>query len=247
MTEHFNIRSKRYATVVIRWALVAMLVFGAVMAGGMYVTDHLLARVYSATAAIQVQMPETARPEAYSGWVFSTSQSPAIQSEVANIESPEILRTTVSDLALDKAWAERIYDRSDPLPMDDAVRYLETHLRPKFKHNSHVIEVTALSDDPKEAAAIANEVADLYKASRAALAKEDALSPGDAPALVPGTVRVTSRAEVPTEPSAPNRRFCYAISAGLAGMLAVMVASSIEICLLIARAEAASGELLPPR
>jgi capsular polysaccharide biosynthesis protein len=230
MTEHFKIRSIRYATVVIRGFSIFALIFCAVTTGGIYVTNHLLARVYSATAALEVQT-QAVGSETYSGWAFSSPQGRAIQAELESIESPEILRTVVSDLGLDKAWAERVYNRSDPLTTEDAVRYLENHLRPKFKHDSKVVEITALSDDPKEAADIANEMVTLYKGAHTAS---------------PGEVKITARAEVPTAPSSPNRRICYAVSAGIAGMLGVMVACSVEICFLIARAEAAS-ELRPPQ
>jgi capsular polysaccharide biosynthesis protein len=232
MTDHFKVRSKVYATVAIRWALIVGLVFSAVMASGVYITNHVLARIYSATAVLQVQT-QSASAEAYSGWTFSSPQSRAIQAELESIESPEIMHAVINSLALDRVWAERIFDRSDPLSSSEAVHYLESHLRLNFKHDAKVVEVTALSDDPNEAAEIANEVADFYKVSRAAL-----------PA---GTVKITSLAEVRLETSTPNRRFCYAITAGIAGMLAVMIASSVEICLLIARAEAASGDLQPPR
>jgi uncharacterized protein involved in exopolysaccharide biosynthesis len=246
MTDDFKIRSKRYATVVIRWGLVSALIFTALLSGGIYVTNHLLTKIYSATAAVQIQTP-AGNTETYSGWAFSSPQRQAIEAELANIESPEILRTVISDLGLDKAWAERVYHRSDPLSADEALRYLTSHLHPKFKHDSRVVEVTALSDDPQEAAQIANKVVELYKGSRALLAREAALAPDGAAALAPGTVKITSRASVPTEPTSPNKRMCYAISAGFAAMLGVMVASSIEVCLLIARAEAAQNELTPPR
>ena len=245
MTEHFKVRSKVYATVVIRWALIVALVFCAVMASGVYVTNHLLARVYSATAVMQVSgQPVSA--EAYGGWAFSSPRSRAIQVELKSIESPEIMQAVVTSLALDKAWANGNFDRSDPLTLTEAVHYLESHLRLNFKHDSTVVEVTASSDDPKEAANIANQVVELYRVSHARTTDDTDHASSDASAT-PGTVRITSLAEVPTEPSAPNKRLCYAIAAGIAGMLAVMVASSVEICLLIARAEAASGELQPPR
>jgi uncharacterized protein involved in exopolysaccharide biosynthesis len=239
MNDDFKIRSKRYATVVIRWGVVSALIFLAVLSGGVYVTNHLLGKVYSATAAVQIQTPPGSA-EAYSGWAFSSPQSRAIQ-------SPEILRAVISDLGLDKAWADRVFHRSDSLSTEEALHYLMSHLHPKFKHDSGVVEVTALSDDPKEAAQIANKVVELYKGSRAVLAQQAALAPGDAPALAPGTVKITTRADVPTQPTSPNKRICYAIAAGFAAMLGVMVASSIEVCLLIARAEAAQDELIPPR
>ena len=247
MTEDLRLRSRRYATVVFRWLAVSAVIFIGVMSAGVYVTDHVLAKVYSATASLQVQTQTGSSESAYSGWAFSSPQSRAIQAELANIESPEILRAVVSDLDLNKAWADRIFHRADPLTTEEAEHYLTSHLRPKFKHDSHVVEITALSDDPKEAAQIANEIVNLYKDSRAELAREEALAPGSSPALAPGTVKITGHANVPTEPTAPNKRICYAIAAGFAAMLGVMIASSIEICLLIARAEADSGELLPPR
>jgi uncharacterized protein involved in exopolysaccharide biosynthesis len=247
MTEDLRLRGRRYATVVFRWAAISAVVFVGVMSGGVYVTDHVLPKVYSATASLQVQMPTGSSESAYSGWTFSTPQSRAVQAELANIESPEILRAVISDLDLDKAWADRVFHRADPLTTEEAVHYLASHLRPKFKHDSHVVEVTALSDDPKEAAQIANEIVNLYKDSRADLAREESLAPGDSPALAPGTVQITARASVPTEPSAPNKRICYAIAAGFAAMLGAMIASSLEICLLIARAEADSGALIPPK
>ncbi len=239
MTEHFKIRSKRYATVVSRWLLIAALVFAAIMTSGVYITDHVLTRVYSATAALQVQTPAE-NAVAYSGWAFPTPQSRTVQAELESVESPEILQAAVSGLSLDKAWATRVFDRSDPLTSDEALHYLKSHLRPKFKHNTNVIEVTALSDDPKEASEIANEIAALYQAAHAGPV-------GKAAAASPNTVKILSQATIPLEPTAPNKRFCYAITAAIAGMLGVMIASSVEICLLIARAEEASRELTPAK
>lgn len=254
MSEHLRIRALRYATVIGRWLLVAAVVFAGTMASGIYVTDHLLPKVYSATATLQVQ-PPPASSEVYSGWTFSSPQSRAIAAELESIESPEILLAVVTDFQLDRVWSDRVFGRSDPLTSEEAVRYLASHLRLNFKHGTNVVQVTALSDDPKEAAMIANAVVNRYKLSR----ESDApLSGGEAPKPPPvdgwtvagspsGNVRVLSEAVAPTEPSRPNKRYCYAISAGVAGMLGVMVASALEVCLLIARAEAAAAELPPAR
>jgi len=247
ITDDFRERRSRYVTVAVRWLLVSSAIFMGVMSAGVYVTNHMLAKVYSATASLQVETKTGGKEAAYSGWAFTSPQSRAIQAELTSIESPEILRGVIDELDLEKVWAERVFHRSDPLTADEAVHYLTSHLRPKFKHDSHAVEVTALSDDPKEAAQIANEVVELYKVSRAELAREEALAPGDTPTLPPGTVKITGHANVPSEPTSPNKRFCYAIAAGFAAMLGVMIASSIEVCLLIARAEAAHGELQPPR
>lgn len=247
-SDHNLIRTKRYVSVVLRWLGVAVFIFAATMVTGIYVTDHLLVKIYSATASMQVQ-PQLAGPEAYGGWAFSTPQSRAVQAELESIESPEIMRGVVNGLALDKAWADRIFSRKEPLTLEEAVHYLEGHLRLKFKHDSGIVEITALSDDPKEAALIANDVVELYK-----LAHDNRTGAGADPgaratanAGQSNDVHVAAQAVVPTEPTLPNKRFCYAIAAGLGGMLAVMIASSLEVCLLIARAEQATAELPPAR
>jgi capsular polysaccharide biosynthesis protein len=238
--EHFKVRTKRYASVFIRGLVVATAIFIATMALGIYITNQVLAKVYSATATIRVQGHNVAA-EAYSGWAFSSPQSRAVEAELETLESPELLHSVISALALDKAWADRIFGQSDPLTTEQALRYLESHLRLTFKHDSNVVEITALSDDPREAAQIANNLAGLYKLSRDDRNNESA----SLSAPVAGqAVQILSRAEVPAEPSSPNKRFCYALSAAIAGMLSVMVASSLEICLLISRAEAATRDML---
>jgi capsular polysaccharide biosynthesis protein len=178
---------------------------------------------------------------------FASPQNSGISAELDSIESPELLQGVVSTLSLDKAWAARVFERSDPLTTEEAVQYLTSHLRLKFKHDANVVEVTAMSDDPAEAAAIANQVAEDYEALRQHEAADRPGSVQMATDSASGEVKIKSRAEVPTLPTHPNKRFCYAVAAGLGGMLSVMVASAVEVCLLIARAEDAARELLPSR
>jgi capsular polysaccharide biosynthesis protein len=185
---------------------------------------------------LQAQIPPQ---QTYSGWAFSSPQGRAVEAEFESIESPEILRGVIGTLHLDQVWAERIFKQTDPLTSDAALHYLEGHLKLTFKHESNVVEVTALSDDPKEAARIADDIVELYKETRDG-------RPGEATGALPGAgvVAIIARAAIPAEPDSPNKRFCYAVSAGLAGLLSVMIASAIEIGLLITRAEAASQEML---
>ena len=94
---------------------------------------------------------------------------------------------------------------------------------------------------------MANAVATWYKLTRDTAVDQGAVYPlkaAGAPAKQ-SAVRVVSLAEVPSEPSRPNKRLCYGITAALAGLLSVMVASSVEICFLIARAEERANELQP--
>jgi capsular polysaccharide biosynthesis protein len=236
--DHFRTRTKRYASVVMRWLAVVALVFVATMAGGIYMTNHVLAKIYSATASMQLQVPIPGA-QTYSGWAFSSPQSRAVKAEFESIESPDILRGVISTQNLDQTWADRIFKQADPLTTEEALHYLASHLKLTFKHESNIVEVTVLSDEPREAARIANGIVELYKQTRDG-------QPGEVTGAAPnaGMVAIIGRAVIPEEPTYPNKRFCYALSAGLAGLLSVMVASLIEVGLLITRAEAASQEML---
>jgi capsular polysaccharide biosynthesis protein len=81
----------------------------------------------------------------------------------------------------------------------------------------------ATSVDPKEAANIANAIADVYKASRPA-----------------HEVSILSRATVPESPSSPNKMICFFITVGVAALISVVAGCFIEVILLFVRA--AEGE-----
>ena len=238
MTDPLNAsRAKRYAVVFFRWLSVAALVFVSTGAGGLYITNHLLTKIYSATAVLAVQ-PQPPDSESYAGWAFSTPQSEAVEAELESIESPEVLQSVVATLGLDRAGVEVPSSTSDPLTQEEAVRRLKGELQLKYKHGTDIVEVCATSEDPKKAADIANAVAVGYKTMRDAKVHVSAEAVGTA-----SPVRVVERASVPARPSWPKPRFCYAVTAGAAGLLSVMIASAMEVCLLIARAEESAREL----
>jgi uncharacterized protein involved in exopolysaccharide biosynthesis len=240
MIDHLNVsRAKRYAVVFFRWLSVAALVFVATGAGGIYISDHLLTKIYSATAVLSVQ-PQPPDSESYAGWAFSTPQSEAVEAELESIESPEVLQSVVANLGLDRAGSDQPASKSDPLTQQEAVRRLKGELQLKYKHGTDIVEVCATSEDPKEAADIANAIASGYKTMRDAKAHVSAEGAGAA-----SPVRVVERASVPETPSWPKPRFCYAVTAGAAGLLSVMIASAMEVCLLIARAEESAKKLEP--
>ena len=105
MNDHTKIRTMRYAAVLSRWLILAALVFTAAAAGGIYVTNHLLAKIYSATAVIEVRALSKT-PEQYSGWAFATSQDRAFKAEFETIESPQVLSGVVNGLDLGRVWGQ---------------------------------------------------------------------------------------------------------------------------------------------
>jgi capsular polysaccharide biosynthesis protein len=237
MTDHLKSRTKRYLVVLSRWIIVAAFVFVATIAGGIYVTDNVLTKVYAATAVMEVE-PQPANPPEETGSAFSTPQGQAVEAEFESIESPQVLQAVVTDLELDRIWAERLFKKSEPLPAEEALHHLESNLRLNFKHGTNIVEVRATSDDPKEAADIANAVVNSYKTERD-------LQSQSATKTAIGPVQILARATTPESPARPNKRMCYAITAGIAGLLGVMIASSVEVCMLIARAEESARDLEP--
>jgi capsular exopolysaccharide synthesis family protein len=83
------------------------------------------------------------------------------------MSSPDVLSPIITDLQLDKVWAERIYKSGlDALPMQDALGYMSQILHLDYMRGTSIITITATSEVPRECADIANAVADRYKTMR---------------------------------------------------------------------------------
>ena len=215
-------RATRYLSVLLRWLLVLGGAFGLTLMAGMYVIDHVLATVYQASATIQLPPGELVTPTAPS----SIMEPEPFQPEFENtMMSPAFLLAVVKDLGLDKAWAERIYKTdADQLPDVDALTHLEDALKIEVKPGTHIVEITASSDVPVEAARIANAVADRYKVTRGKTGTGA------------DSVRIVTRAETPTDPVTPNRDFDLIVTMVVAAIVSVTTASFVEIVFLFVRA-----------
>jgi capsular polysaccharide biosynthesis protein len=211
-------RVSRYLTVIIRWLTITVIVFVLTILGGAYITDHFLHKIYTARAQIEVKTEAGSKPDASD-----------FQSEFEVMESPDFLLPVIYDLGLDKEWAGRdnkpasdVLPHPDALLPEDALAYMHKIVKLDLLRGTNIITITVSSDVPKEAADIANAVADRYKILR------------DAGKLQKSPVRIISRAE-PPEQSA-NAPFTFLVTMLVAGFLSLAVASFVEIVLLISRA-----------
>jgi capsular polysaccharide biosynthesis protein len=109
-------------------------------------------------------------------------------------------------------------------------------LKLDFVSETNVVTITASSDVPKEAADIANAIADRYKAmrdfeeDRGKNRGEDSIAdrqPQEGPVLI------LSRAQTPP---VPDKFFAYLVTILAAGLLSVMAASFVEMIFLFLRA-----------
>jgi uncharacterized protein involved in exopolysaccharide biosynthesis len=96
----------------------------------------------------------------YSGW-----DPYWIQTEFEKIQSKLVLFQVISNLGLCRAWASRA-GASEPLSVGDAYVLLKGKMEVSQPRNTSLISITVRSEDPNEAAAIANETARVYRETR---------------------------------------------------------------------------------
>ena len=135
-----------------RWSALALSVFALTLACGLCLIA-LTPKVYVATAEIAVtEQRVTDQADA------SVDQMTLLD-EVEELQAPSILQPIITDLQLDKKWAQR-FSKEEPL------EHLRSHLKLDLKTGTNVITISVFSDVPLEAADIANAIADRYKTMR---------------------------------------------------------------------------------
>ena len=95
-----------------------------------------------------------------------------VQTEFEKIQSKSILYSVITNLDLHIKWGEKY--KEGVLPLNLAYKLLKSETDVTQSRNTSLIEIKSFSDDPIEAAAIANKIAEVYRDSR--LAKWDEMS-----------------------------------------------------------------------
>jgi capsular polysaccharide biosynthesis protein len=133
-----------------------------------------------------------------------------IQTEFEVIQSELILGKVVKDLDLTETWGQR-YGRGRALTQQEALLLLKRSLDLRPVRTTSLIEIRGFSEQPEEAAAIANKVAeDFQRYERTASSLESS------PSRV--SVQIIDRAEPGLRPARPNKPMNVSIGA-LAGLL----------------------------
>ena len=88
-----------------------------------------------------------------------------MQTEFETIQSKSILYQVITNLNLNKKWADKYGEETD-LSTDITYQILKGSVDVQQARNTSLIEISAYSEDPQEAAVIANAIADVYKDSR---------------------------------------------------------------------------------
>jgi capsular exopolysaccharide synthesis family protein len=147
------------------WVIIT--IFLLTLVSGWYVTTEVLPKIYSATAQIQIQpRGEVSVPTIDSAQTDKPFDSVSFQAEFEIMQSPNVLLPIINDLQLNQKWAVREKAPEDKLSDQDALAYMQKVMKLDYKRGTDIVEITASSEEPKEAADIANALAIRYKAMR---------------------------------------------------------------------------------
>jgi capsular polysaccharide biosynthesis protein len=137
---------------IVRWLLIFFAALALSVLYGAYFTFLVLPKVYFGTAVIEV--------------VPRDSES-SLEPEAKFMHSTDFLLPVIDDLDLDKIWAKRVYEtRLEALPAEYALSYMRTRVRIDLNPGTNIINIRGASTVSKEAADIANAIADRYKTGR---------------------------------------------------------------------------------
>jgi uncharacterized protein involved in exopolysaccharide biosynthesis len=143
-----------------RWCAITFVVFAITLYTGKYVTENFIPKGYTATAEVQFKLTVFDVP----GQTIKAIENLTPQSEIAVMESPDVLLPVIQDLGLDKTWAKSV--SKDRLNETEALNKIAQKLRIDAIAGTNILKINVTSGDPMEAAQIANAIADRYKAKR---------------------------------------------------------------------------------
>ena len=121
---------------------------------------------YSAEARVNLEFGQGESDKSESQKEISTNYDEGfVPTEFEFIQSRFVLSKVVEALHLDRDWGKK-YGNGEKLKMDDAIGLLKRQIKLFPISNTSIIGIRAFSDNPDEAARIANEVAEAYQQSR---------------------------------------------------------------------------------
>lgn len=127
----------------------------------------ILPQSYVSTARIRVDKDVQDVRGLNEGQVFGGYDPYFLQTEFEVIQSKTVLYKVIENLDLNREWAKKLKETGD-LKTEVAYYILKGQLDVRQARNTSLIEIRVFSEDPKEAAVIANEIAKVYGETRRA-------------------------------------------------------------------------------
>jgi hypothetical protein len=179
-----------------------LFVFLAVFGSGSFLTS-LLPDSFVGTAKLKLTPMVAQTP----GLPSSLHYDPyVIYPELETIQSEVILRPVIQQLDLDREWGRR-FGTGQPLQPSETLQLLKARLIVRQVRNASILGISAASQDPEEAATLANTIVDQYIAHVASSSKSHTF-----------TVEILEKATPGLRPVRPNRPMNLLIAA-VAGLV----------------------------
>ncbi|MSU21158.1 MAG: polysaccharide biosynthesis tyrosine autokinase [Pedosphaera sp.] len=122
----------------------------------------ILPESFSSTVRIEVGKDTTDIAPLLMGGQGPASYDPYfITTEFEKIRSKTVLHQVITNMGLQTKWIERFHTEGE-LKLDEVFQILSKQIDLRQTRNTSLIEIRVYSEDPKEAADIANKIADVY-------------------------------------------------------------------------------------
>jgi len=140
--------------------------------------------------------------------------------EFERLQSPLILSNVAASLDLNERWGEK-YNRGQALSDSETEERIKRHLELRNVPNTRFIQIITYDDDPKEAANLANAIAQKYSEFRRDESQRRAAELDERRVITDPMVIVIDRAIPEFKPVRPNRYLAGALLG--CGMFLMMV------------------------
>jgi len=127
-----------------------------------YMSD---ARIMVRDDNMSVDVFERQMPQGYNPFFLRT------QYEI--IKSRQLLYQVINDLNLQQVWGEELNDDGTPLTREQAFDKLSSSVKVEQFRDTSIVAIQVYSEDPDEAARIANEIAGVYRDQRLLLKRRE--------------------------------------------------------------------------
>ncbi|HOX01652.1 MAG TPA: polysaccharide biosynthesis tyrosine autokinase [Candidatus Paceibacterota bacterium] len=130
------------------------------------VVTYWLPRYYASTVRISVEKEASDISGLFEMRQNVSTYDPYwLQTQFEKIQSKTVLYEVITNLSLMTNWAAK-YNAGIPLTPNEAYTVLRNHLDVRQSRNTSLIEIRFLSENPREAATIANAIAEAYRQTR---------------------------------------------------------------------------------
>lgn len=132
---------------------------------GLFVTN-LMEKRYRGVCRIEVYQ-DSESMKVFTPSQFANSFNPYFMLTQQDVLMSElILGRVIENLDLRRIWGGRLVEEGYVLTEEESIKLIKNRVSAQQQRNTSIVEITAVSSDPSEAARIANEIARVYRQHR---------------------------------------------------------------------------------